>query len=67
MPSIARDGTPPCPSEDWDAFPQRAMFLPGTISSAGSLMMALVDQKRFSEEELASFRNLIEKLDGEGE
>jgi len=35
--------------------------------SAGSLMMAMVDQKRFSEEELASFRNLIEKLDGEGE
>lgn len=35
--------------------------------SAGSLVMALVENKKFSEEELESFRNLIEKLDNEGE
>lgn len=35
--------------------------------AAGPLLMALVDNKKFSEKELASFKNLIEKLDNEGE
>ena len=35
--------------------------------SAGSLVMALVEKKRFTKEELASFQDLIEKLDGEGD
>ncbi len=35
--------------------------------AAGPLLMALVDSKKFSEKELASFKNLIEKLDNEGE
>lgn len=34
--------------------------------AAGPLVMALVENKRFSEEELASFRDLIDKLDEEG-
>ena len=35
--------------------------------AAGPLLMALVDNKKFSEKELASFKNLIEKLDNQGE
>ena len=35
--------------------------------AAGPLLLALVDNKKFSEKELASFKNLIEKLDGEGD
>ena len=35
--------------------------------AAGPLLMALVDNKKFTEKELASFKNLIEKLDSEGE
>ncbi len=35
--------------------------------AAGPLLLALVDHKKFSEKELKSFKNLIEKLDNEGE
>lgn len=35
--------------------------------AAGPLLLALVDHKKFSEKELASFKSLIEKLDHEGE
>ena len=35
--------------------------------AAGPLLLALVDRKRFSEKELASFQKLIEKLDNEGD
>lgn len=35
--------------------------------AAGPLVMALVDQKKFSKKELDSFKSLIEKLDQEGE
>jgi BlaI family penicillinase repressor len=35
--------------------------------AAGPLLLALVDNKKFSEKELKSFKSLIDKLDNKGE